>query len=153
MGTPGTRCDTSFVLRNGRRRDYAFAQRLYVETMEPLLTELGAWDEQQIVARFKQAFDPAEVQIIQVNGVDAGYLQVSESAEEISLDRIHLAAPFRSHGIGTRLIRELMSAARAKGKPVSLTVVRNNPAFALYRRLGFQVVGEDETRLFMRWAG
>ena len=153
MGTSGTGTTPSFVLRDGRRSDYALAQRLYLETMKPLLAELGAWEEQDIVARFKQAFDPAEVQIIQVDGVDTGYLQVSESAEEVSLAQIHLAAPFRSRGIGTRLIRELMRDARAKGKSVSLAVVRNNPAFSLYWRLGFRVVGEDGTRLFMRWNG
>jgi ribosomal protein S18 acetylase RimI-like enzyme len=151
LGTIGSGGTPSFALRNGRRRDYAFAKRLYIETMEPLLTKLGAWDEQDLVARFRQAFDPDDVQIIEVDGVDAGYLQVSESAEEISLAQIHLAAPFRSRGIGTRLIRALMSDARTKGKPVSLAVVRNNPAFSLYRRLGFRVIGEDGPRLFMRW--
>jgi ribosomal protein S18 acetylase RimI-like enzyme len=47
------------------------------------------------------------------------------------------------------LIKDLLREARAKGKPVSLSVVRHNPAQRLYERLGFKVIGEDEIKLHM----
>ena len=69
----------------------------------------------------------------------------------ISLAQIHVEPPYRSRGIGMELIKDLLHDARTKTKPVSLSVVKHNPAQTLYERLGFRVIGEDETKLHMRW--
>jgi hypothetical protein len=37
------------------------------------------------------------------------------------------------------------------GRPVSLNVIRGNPAISLYRRLDFRIVGEDKEKIRMRW--
>jgi GNAT superfamily N-acetyltransferase len=144
-----------FTLRAGRPGDYAYAERLYRETMQPLLTALGAWDEADIIPRFRRRFKPEEVRVIGVDGADAGWLQVAETEAGVTLMQIHIEEAFRSCGIGSRLIRDLLAEARAKAKPVSLSVVRNNRALELYRRLGFRVVGGDATKFFMRrdWEG
>ncbi len=142
---------TAFDLRPARMSDYGFVQSLYLETMRPLLVKLGAWDQDDVIARFKQHLRVKEVQIIAVNGEDGGFLQVVESEANITLAQIHLRAAFRRLGIGTRLILELLDRARASRRPVLLSVVRNNPAFALYQRLGFSISGEDETKFHMRW--
>ena len=109
------------------------------------------WNEPEIRARFKTYFELDEVQIIAVDGKDVGWLQISETDHEINLDQLHLEKGYRSRGIGSRLIQDVMTNARAANKPVLLSVVRNNPALALYRRLGFKVVGSDEQKLHMRW--
>jgi ribosomal protein S18 acetylase RimI-like enzyme len=142
---------TAFDLRPARMSDYGFVESLYLQTMQPLLVQLGAWDQDEVIARFKQHLRVKEVQIIAMNGEDAGFLQVVESAADITLAQIHLRAAFRRLGIGTRLILELLDRARASHRPVVLSVVRNNPALALYQRLGFTVTGEDETKFHMRW--
>ena len=141
----------SFNLRNARGSDYDFAERLYLATMKPLLSRLGALKETELVANFKRLYDPGDVKIIVVDGSDAGWLQVNENEQEISLFQIHIGSAYRSRGIGTRLMQNLLARGRERGKPVFLYVVRNNPAISLYKRLGFKVVGEDESRLHMRW--
>lgn len=141
----------NFELREARQADYSFAERLYLATMQPLLSQLGALDEQDLVANFKRLYRPGDVQIIVVDGVDAGWMQVAEDDEEISLFQIHIEAGYRSQGIGTSLMQDLLARSRRQRKPVSLYVVRNNPATELYKRLGFKVMGEDGTRLHMRW--
>ncbi len=141
----------SFELRNAQDSDYGFAEHLYLAMMKPLLSRLGAFDELEFIANFKRLYRPADVKIIVVDGVDAGWLQISESEQEISLYQIHIGPGYRSRGIGTRLMQDLLARSRQQRKPVSLYVVRNNPAKALYERLGFKVVGEDETKLHMRW--
>lgn len=138
-------------LRPARRSDYNYAQRLYLETMRPLLSRLDAWDEDDALAKFRGHYRAGDVSIIMVDDRDVGFLQVEENADGITLAQIHIEAPHRSRGIGTRLLRDLLSDARAKGKPVSLSVVKHNPAQALYERLGFQIVGQDETKLHMRY--
>jgi ribosomal protein S18 acetylase RimI-like enzyme len=141
----------SVRLRAAKKSDYDFAKQLYFDTMLPLLTELDAWNEQRLTLRFKRAFKPEIGQIITLDGTDIGWLQVSESETEITLNQIHIIAELRSRGIGSRLIRELLADAKSKRKPVVLSVVRNNPALALYRRLGFRVVRRDAEKLYMRW--
>lgn len=149
-GAPG-REHLEVELRPARKSDYDYAQRLYVETMRPLLTRLDAWDEDDTLAKFRGHYRQGDVSIIMVNGRDAGFLQVEENADGITLTQIHIEAPYRSRGIGTRLIRDLLSESQTKNKPVSLSVVKHNPAQGLYERLGFQVVDQDDTKLHMRY--
>jgi ribosomal protein S18 acetylase RimI-like enzyme len=139
-------------LRPAAEQDYGFAEHLYVQTMRPLLQKLGAWDETDLLGRFKTSFDVTNVRIIRVNGMDAGFMQISETETEINIDQIHLLEGFRSQGIGSRLIGHLQRTAITKNKPLSLAVIRGNPALALYQRLGFVTVTEDVTKLFMRSA-
>jgi ribosomal protein S18 acetylase RimI-like enzyme len=131
--------------------DYDLVESLYLETMRPLLKKLDAWDQDNVIARFRQHLRLEEVQIIEVKGDDMGFFQVIESSEHLTLAQLHLRAAFRRRGIGTRLILELLERARASHRPVLLSVVRNNPALALYQRLGFTVIGEDDTKFHMRW--
>lgn len=141
----------SFELRNAQDGDYGFAERLYLATMKPLLSRLGALNEPELIANFKRQYEPGDVRIVVVDGVDAGWLQISETEREICVYQIHIGPGHRSRGIGTELMQDLLAHGRARGRPVSLYVVRNNPAKAFYERLGFKVVGEDETKIHMKW--
>jgi ribosomal protein S18 acetylase RimI-like enzyme len=149
-GTSGSE-DLAVNLRPARAADYDYAERLYVRTMQPLLSGLGAWDEDDVLDRFRRHYATARVSTIRVDGRNAGFLQTSETEADINLDQIHLEAAYRSRGIGSQLIRDLQREARAKNKTLSLSVVRNNPAIALYERLGFRLVDEDATKLHMLW--
>jgi hypothetical protein len=46
-------------------------------------------------------------------------------------------------------MRQVQVSAATRGVPVRLNVLKVNPARALYKRLGFAVVGEDDVRWFM----
>ncbi|WP_267226343.1 GNAT family N-acetyltransferase [Dyella silvae] len=69
------------------------------------------------------------------------------------LAHLAVAPELRGQGIGRALIDQLMSTARAVGRHrVVLDVAASNPrAEALYRRTGFQVVGERKSRLGNAW--
>jgi ribosomal protein S18 acetylase RimI-like enzyme len=49
------------------------------------------------------------------------------------------------------LIREVCDTAKARGKPVQLLLLRNNPALSLYQRLGFKIIGREGHKLHMSW--
>ena len=78
--------------------------------------------------KFRGYYKLDEVRIITVDGSDAGFFQVSGRADGITLAQIHIEAPYRSRGIGTALIKDMLRDARAENKPVSLSVVKHNPA-------------------------
>jgi len=140
-------------LRRARSGDYAFALGLYLASVRPLLTKLGRWDEDRVLASLQNGFKPATVRIIRQDGLDIGWMQVSDTATGFHLHQIHLMDGYRNRGLGTGLIKELQERARNKVKPITLNVIHGNPALDLYLRLGFRVVGEDEDKLHMRWRG
>lgn len=86
-------------------------------------------------------------EVILVDGVQAGWLVTAESPSQVRLVEIMLASEFRSKGIGSSVIRQLLAAARTAGKSVRLCVrVSNSRALALYERLGFQRVAGNEAK-------
>jgi L-amino acid N-acyltransferase YncA len=76
-------------------------------------------------------------------------------ADEIYVDGIAVAGRARGLGIGTQLLDEIRSLARAHGKQfVRLDVIDTNPrAQALYERLGYRVTKVESFRWKQRWVG
>ncbi len=72
-----------------------------------------------------------------------GWGFVAADVPELSLA---VAAACRRRGIGTRLLAAAVAQAREAGHPaVSLDVMLENPARALYERAGFRRVATDES--------
>ena len=72
--------------------------------------------------------------------------------EETPSFAISLFEPYRGRGIGTALMRRMISLLEDEGYArVSLSVQKENPACNLYKRLGFRVIGDgaDETEWLM----
>lgn len=138
-------------LRPARPGDRDFARKLYLESMEPLLKALGNWDEPLVTARFESAYGSNPSQVICAHGNVIGWLQISRNESGVHLDQVHLVNCYRNRGIGSGLIRAAMARAEELRLPLGLNVVRGNPAIALYLRLGFRVVDEDQELLRMRW--
>jgi ribosomal protein S18 acetylase RimI-like enzyme len=80
-----------------------------------------------------------------------GILVVDRRENEIFLENIWLTSAWQGQGLGSEIIRRLMREASASGLPLTLQVLKPNPARRLYERLGFQVVGETATHLRMKW--
>ena len=141
------------ILRPARASDYEFALGLYLEGTKRLLTKLGRWDEERVTARFKHTYKSADTRILCLNGTDIGWMQVSEAPSGFHLHQIHIIEGYRNRKLGTHLIKALQDRACAKTQPITLYVIRGNPALALYRRLGFRVIGGDGEKIHMRWQG
>ncbi len=63
---------------------------------------------------------------------------------------IAVLSPYRNRGVGTALMLGLLERLRAHGfRKTSLSVQKENPAFHLYQRLGFTVIGETDEEYLM----
>lgn len=111
----------------------------------------GPWDEDVQRARFDASFEPTEIQIVSVDGRDAGFLATRRQPDEIQLFNIMIAPEFQNRGIGSAVLKELLAEARGRGVPVRLQVMKVNPARGLYERLGFSVIEENATHFRMIW--
>jgi GNAT superfamily N-acetyltransferase len=130
-------------------RDFLF--ELHRATMRPYIEAIFGWDDATQAELFDESFTPADCQIIQVSGEDAGVLEVAETAEEIWLTLIEIDPRWQGAGIGTSVVRSLLRRGAETGRPVGLRVLRTNtPARALYERLGFAVFRETDERIFLR---
>ena len=75
------------------------------------------------------------------SGADQGFGYISDDIPELS---IAVAPDYRGHGVGTRLLTQLLTTAKGRFPAVSLSVLGNNPAVHLYQRVGFVLVSGDE---------
>lgn len=132
-----------FQLRDARDSDFFFAETLYLGTMEPLLSELGDWDQDKFRRQFREQFKARESQVITVDGRDIGFMQVVVAKTDFNIAQLHIVDGYRDQGIGTQIVADLVARAERDGKAISLSVPRNNPAIALYDRLGFRISRDD----------
>ena len=110
----------------------------------------GSWDEDAQRERFFETTDPATHEVIERDGEPVGCRLVRRHADKLELVRLWLLPHAQREGIGTRLVSELIRDAAQNGLPVQLRVLKVNPARRLYARLGFRIIGENETHLRMR---
>ncbi|QPC84536.1 GNAT family N-acetyltransferase [Phototrophicus methaneseepsis] len=75
-----------------------------------------------------------------------GYGFVDENIPELS---ISIIPGYRGGGIGTTMLQALFAQLKGKAQQVSLSVNLANPAYYLYKRLGFEVVATDGNSVIM----
>jgi ribosomal protein S18 acetylase RimI-like enzyme len=127
---------------------YALKSEAYREVVE---RQFGPWDEDLQRRLFDERWDPAISQLVIIDGERAGLLALEDRGGQLWLDEIQIAQPWRGRGIGTTILVDVIRAAQAAGKAIGLQVLtENRRAMALYRRLGFEAVGETATHVVMR---
>lgn len=90
---------------------------------------------------YQEHYADARFEVILCDGQPAGRLYVQRRDDEIRVVDIALLPDFQRHGIGGKIMRDLIDEARAAGVPVGIHVECNNPAMRLYERLGFVKIG------------
>ena len=147
------------TLRPARPEDREHLLAVYASTRAEELAPVP-WTEEQKSAFVKMQFDAqdahyrehyegATYEVIEVDGVPAGRLYLHRTPKEIRLVDIALLAPFRGKGIGTRLLADLIAEAKGRGVPLTIHVELFNPARRLYERLGFTPVEEHGVHVLM----
>ncbi|HEY0411984.1 MAG TPA: GNAT family N-acetyltransferase [Allosphingosinicella sp.] len=141
--------------------DLPFLAAVYASTRMEELAPTG-WPEegkqrflaQQFEAQhrhYRQHYLTAEWLVIERGGKPVGRLYIDEWPQEVRLIDIALLPEARGEGVGGAVLADAMEQAAAAGKPLTIHVERNNPALRLYRRLGFDAIGEHGIYLLMEW--
>ena len=131
-----------------------FARADDLDAMADLLVELFTLESDFVPARAKQLAglrlileQPACGQLFVVRADDAVVgmanalftVSTAEGKRVVLLEDVIIAARFRGHGLGRRLIEHIVAWAATNGLPrITLLADRDNaPALAFYARLGF----------------
>ena len=152
----------SIALRPTRAGDEEFLYGVYASTRQEELAQTG-WGEALIETFLRQQFDAqssyyrehyqdTSFDVILADGRPIGRLYVARWPEEIRIVDIALLPENRGAGVGTALLRDLISESEASAKPLSIHVERFNPALRLYERLGFREVEDKGVYLLMQRA-
>ena len=160
--------NTDFLVANGRltlrlagKDDDLFLYQVYASTRMEEMTQVD-WDDEhkelflqmQSNAQrehYRVHYPNAAYEIIQLNDRQIGRFLVDRSNNPILLMDIALLPEYRNAGIGTILIKDLMSEAAGQDRSVSLHVEIFNPAMKLYERLGFVKIAEQGIYHEMNW--
>jgi ribosomal protein S18 acetylase RimI-like enzyme len=148
-------------LRAVTPQDESFLLRVYASTRAEELA-LVPWDEAQREAFIKMQFDAqlnhyrsnfpsATQQIIERASTAVGRLYVLRTDEFTRILDITVLPEFRSAGIGTPIIRDLMAEAAEAKKPLRIFVESFNPSLRLFERLGFHKTLKNGFHLLMEW--
>jgi GNAT superfamily N-acetyltransferase len=137
------------ALRPARSEDFDFCARLYFSGMDEIIRELKL-DMALQTANLRERWNVAEVEIITAGGEDIGWMQSSIRGDGRFLEQIFIDAAFQHRGVGTGIIHRLIGRANRANQPVTLGVVKTNPARRLYERLGFRITHEDDRKFYMR---
>jgi len=116
---------------------------------EYVLATWGAWNEDEVRRRSSENIAASSTQIIELADTAIGIQVVEREHDCIRLVQLFIRPEYQRRGIGSRLIERLLAEARSARLPMRLRVLRVNPAFALYQRMGFNVVEATPERYFM----
>lgn len=149
----------NITLRPVEPEDGPFLLRVYASTRNEELASVPwtgeqkeAFLEMQFGAQsrhYREHYPDADFLIILAEGRPTGRLYVARWPREVRIVDISLLPEYRGKGIGTSLLKGLLTEADATGKPVTIHVERFNPALHLYERLGFRAVADRGVYLLM----
>ncbi len=137
------------ILRPARAQDFQYCESLYFAGMERTIQELNL-DRDAQVTSFRNQWEPTQIRIITLDGADIGWMQSTTTGDAFFLGQLFIDGPFQRRGIGSEVVNRLIGEATRAGQAVTLGVVKSNPAFQLYLRLGFRTTHEDDRKFYMR---
>lgn len=151
-------------LRPVAAEDEAFLLRVYSSTRADEMA-LVPWNDAQREAFLRMQFDAQQLhyrsyfpeavhQIIERGEQPIGRLYVLREKEVMRILDITILPEFRNAGLGTPLIKDLMTEAATKGKPLQIYVESYNPSLRLFERLGFHPVDDADhngLHILMQW--
>ena len=141
---------SNLTLRQATAADYDFLFNLHKITLRTYIEQVWHWNEAWQQANFSHHFEPANRQIVVLKGEDIGVISVRRKRGAIHLSTIQILPAYQKQGFGAQLIQATLDKAFGEGLPVTLQVLKGNPARRLYERLGFVVVVEAHTHYLMR---
>jgi ribosomal protein S18 acetylase RimI-like enzyme len=135
--------------------DFEFFFHLHKQSLGPYVEQVWGWVDDDQRAYLQRTIDIAATQVIVVDGVDVGRLNLAHHGGDVYIGLIEIAPTHQRRGIGGRILGGVLDDAFTRGEGVRLSVLAvNDGAHRLYRRLGFIEVGREGTapklRIHMR---
>ena len=148
--------------RHAKDGDLSFLYKLYRETRLGEVSAFG-WDDESAEGFLRIQFDhrrqayrmqyPSAVEkIFLAGGETVGSLLVDATDISIVVVDIAVAVTWRRRGVASRVIRDLQAETNSCRRKLILRVDKaNDGALALYKKMGFEIEGENQIMYSMVW--
>lgn len=131
----------------GEAFNYAFDVKR--TAMGPHITARWGWDEDFQRTFHQQRFREKPFFRILHDNVPVGTIALTRQPDHVLFDDFYLLPSYQRQGLGAAILRHCLSVADEMRLPVRLRYLKWNPVGSLYRRHGFQQVGETDIHLLM----
>jgi len=156
---PAALASKGFALREEAELDVPFLMALYASTREEELAPVP-WPPEQKAAFLAMQFNmqrthyrshmpDAQWIVIAHEGAPVGRIYLDWRSGRLGLVDISLTPAYRGQGVGTAILRQVLTMADSVEARVHLHVERFNRALQLYLRLGFVVIDDGAVYLEM----
>jgi len=113
------------------------------------ITLMFGWDEDVQRDFHAKAWQRQKPDIITYDGNLIGTIATIESEACIEIGQFFILPDYQNKGIGTHLLKSILTKADQPGKTITLRFLKNNPVKSLYVRNGFRVVHTDKSLYYM----
>ncbi|MFJ4977085.1 GNAT family N-acetyltransferase [Streptomyces coeruleorubidus] len=142
----------TWALRPAEPADVEPIAELRAVVMRPDLERLGRFDAHRVRQRLRDAFCPQHTSVIEADGMFAGSVALRPSETDENgrrLEHFYLSPELQGRGLGSAVLRTVLTRTDADGELVRLNVLQGSPARRLYERHGFTVESQDPVDVFM----
>jgi GNAT superfamily N-acetyltransferase len=126
-----------------------FSYQVKKEAEGEYITHMFDWDEDAQRDFHAKAWQQQKPDIITYDGKLIGTIATIESEDCIEIGQFFILPEYQNRGIGTHLLKSILSKADRLGKNLTLCFLKNNRVKSLYVRNGFRVVDTSETLHYM----
>jgi N-acetylglutamate synthase-like GNAT family acetyltransferase len=114
-----------------------------------LVRSVFGWDEDFQRDFQRNDFNAKRPSLILLEGKAVGTVAIVECEGYLEVGQLFISPEYQNRGIGSCILERALHQADAKNLPVRLAYLVGNRADRLYRRHGFEVIGQTETHRFM----
>jgi ribosomal protein S18 acetylase RimI-like enzyme len=131
--------------------DRAWLERLRRDVyLELFVATFGGWDEVRHARQFSECLTRGAISIIKIDGMRVGMIQVFDQSDAVEVGEIQIQPSHQNRGVGTRVLTDAITRGHEQGKKILLSVaLKNERAYRLYQRLGFQKLAHNDTHNLM----
>ncbi len=129
--------------RNVKKEDVDFLLLLRKKSMNQHLKKAGVvMDNNQHLARVEEFYQDSH--IILSNRKPIGLLKLGVMTQSLHIRQFQILPEYQGKGIGTLVLNVVKKRALQLCLPITLNVLLDNPARALYLRHGFQIKNKNK---------
>jgi GNAT superfamily N-acetyltransferase len=136
----------SITFRPAIQNDGAFILTVEEATMRAYAEALwGDWKRSITL----EEFDHSDHYVIEIENISVGVLHIVEDAQSLMVKKLYIEPCYQRRGIGAKALKWVSKIAKDRDLPITLSVLRTNPAINFYKREGFVVTSETPDRVHM----
>ena len=132
--------------------DFDFLFKLKKDNFKIYVDKIWGWNDEDQIERMRIDLEETleQKQIIIFNDVEIGVFSFYMLENDVCrINEINILKEYQRKGIGSYILENKLKENSDKNIKTILQVFKDNPAFKLYKRLGFEVYEETETHYRM----